>query len=69
MLNTQLNILFSHRISNSKITFYKIRQQAGIVTLKVAISELATVTVVGRRDEKPQEIPYKVGTIDSKLSF
>ncbi|MEZ5055689.1 MAG: TonB-dependent receptor [Saprospiraceae bacterium] len=49
-----------------KLPFYKIRQQAGIVTLKVAISELATVTVVGRRDEKPQEIPYKVGTIDKK---
>lgn len=48
------------------LPFYKIRQMAGQVVLQPATEELPTVIVVGRRDEKPQEIPYKVGTIDQK---
>ncbi|MCB0661728.1 MAG: TonB-dependent receptor plug domain-containing protein [Saprospiraceae bacterium] len=48
------------------LPFYKIRQFAGRIVLQPSLEDLPTVIVVGRRDEKPQEIPYKVGTISAE---
>jgi len=61
------NINFSYIGYNTlKIQFFEIRQLGGIIQLRPAFDLLPTIVVVGRRDDKPQDIPYQIGTIDKK---
>lgn len=49
-----------------KLPFYKIRQQNGQIQMIPVSKELATVVVVGRTDEVPEDIPFVVNSISQK---
>jgi hemoglobin/transferrin/lactoferrin receptor protein len=49
-----------------QLPFFKIRQAGGVLTMTPALDLLPTIVVIGRRDQKPQEIPYLVSTVDKK---
>ncbi len=64
------NISYSEKINFSYIGFnvvslpiFEIRKRGFKIKLRPALDILPSITVVGRRDEKPQEIPYKVGMV------
>ena len=46
-----------------QIPFFEIRKLGGIIRLKQELDALPTVVVVGRRDEKPEDIPYEIGMV------
>ncbi len=49
-----------------QIPFYEIRKIGGIVRLKQQLDILPEIVVVGRRDEKPEDIPYEIGMISKE---
>lgn len=46
--------------------FYEIRKLGGIIKMKPDITDLETIVVIGRRDDKPEDIPYNIESIDQK---
>lgn len=49
-----------------KIPFFQIKRKNGIVQMFPNAKDLETIVVVGRRDDRPEDIPYIVQNIDQK---
>ncbi|RMG80430.1 MAG: TonB-dependent receptor, partial [Bacteroidetes bacterium] len=48
------------------LPFYKIRSLGGIIILKPEVNQLSEIVVIGRRDDRPEEVPFQVKNIDQK---
>lgn len=52
------------------LAFYQIRSLGGIILMKPEVSDLSEIVVIGRRDDLPEHVPYKVENITQKqISF
>lgn len=62
---TELNFTYIG-YQSLKLPFYKIRKQNGKIQMLPVSKELATVVVIGRTDEAPEDIPFVVNSISQK---
>ncbi len=49
-----------------RLTFHEIKKRHGIIQLFPEVSQLAEITVIGRRDDLPDNVPYRIQKIDKK---
>jgi len=49
-----------------RLSFHEIKKRNGIVQLFPEVSQLTEITVIGRRDDLPENVPYSVQKIDKK---
>ena len=49
--------------STIQAPFYEIRKLGGIIRMQLEMDALPEIVVVGRRDEKPEDIPYELGMV------
>ncbi|HHM21389.1 MAG TPA: hypothetical protein ENJ20_05135, partial [Bacteroidetes bacterium] len=60
--NQELNFTFIGYRS-LKLPFYEIRKKNGKIKMYPEVKELNEVVVVGRRDDRPEEVPYTIGQV------
>lgn len=63
--NTELNFTYIG-YQSLKLPFYQIKKQNGFVQMIPVSEELETVVVIGRTDEKKEDIPFIVNSISQK---
>lgn len=64
MMGYSDQLIFSYvGMESLRLPFFELRKRGWKVKLRPALSILPSIVVVGRRDEKPEEIPYQIGII------
>lgn len=57
-------LIFSYiGFESVRIPFYQLRQRGWKIIMRPGLDLLPSIVVVGRRDEKPEDIPYQIGIV------